>query len=83
MEEETVLHSLVTCQEAQGCWFASPLGLRIEEENLVDFKDWTFRLVTQVKEESKALIFALACAELDGFSGKENGLCPGVHRDSL
>ena len=59
LEEEFMMHTLVSYIKVQTFWFSSPLGLCIDVERFTDFQEWLASCIRSAKEEVKTMILSL------------------------
>ncbi|KAK7269032.1 hypothetical protein RIF29_21747 [Crotalaria pallida] len=62
LEEESVTHAILQCEEAKRVWFASPVTVHIPDSVDLDFADWISNVLTRGENDGIANVFNLMFA---------------------
>ncbi|KAK7289933.1 hypothetical protein RIF29_03979 [Crotalaria pallida] len=62
MEEETIAHVLLQCEETRRIWFASPVTLHVPVDTDLSFTDWISFVINKEEKSGIANVFNLIYA---------------------
>ncbi|KAK7268516.1 hypothetical protein RIF29_21216 [Crotalaria pallida] len=59
-QDETVVHALLLCNEVKKIWFASPLAIRINDNEVTSFERWMCCMLSRGHDDGMIMVFTLA-----------------------